>query len=141
MGVPVSTPNQTLDLNNAVKGIQKFSDPVVPGEWLYNVIKISYMHTVVPKQRKSSRACLETDKISDGFSIAMGTLSIGHGFRIRLHQDHQRLYADLRITLPETNMETQKGHYKDYRSSKKGAIWASMLVWGSVGFQVPPCMP
>ena len=62
-----------------------------------NVIKISYMHTVVQKQRKSSRACLETDKISDGFSIAMGTLSIGQGFIIRLQQDHQRLYADLRI--------------------------------------------
>ena len=35
-------------------------------------------------------------------------------------------------TLPETNMETQKGPYNDYRPSKKGAIWVSMLVWGSV---------
>ena len=35
-------------------------------------------------------------------------------------------------TLPETNMETQKGPYKDCSSFKKGAIWISMLVWGSV---------
>ena len=39
-------------------------------------------------------------------------------------------------TLPETNMETQKEPYKDYSPSKKGAIWVSMLVWGSVGFRV-----
>ena len=30
-------------------------------------------------------------------------------------------------------METQNGPYKDYSPSKKGAIWVSMLVWGSVG--------
>ena len=36
------------------------------------------------------------------------------------------------FTLPETNMETQKGPYKDYSPFKKGAIWVSMLVWGSV---------
>ena len=35
-------------------------------------------------------------------------------------------------TLPETNMEPQKGPYKDYSPSKKGAIWVSMSVWGSV---------
>ena len=35
-------------------------------------------------------------------------------------------------TLSETNMETQKGPYKDYSPSKRGAIWVSMLVWGSV---------
>ena len=29
-------------------------------------------------------------------------------------------------------METQNGLYKDYSPSKKGAIWVSMLVWGSV---------
>ena len=33
---------------------------------------------------------------------------------------------------PETNMETQKGPYKDYSPLKRGAIWVSMLVWGSV---------
>ena len=39
-------------------------------------------------------------------------------------------------TLPETNMETQKGPYKDYSPFKKGLIWVSMLVWGSVwGFR------
>ena len=32
----------------------------------------------------------------------------------------------LDLTLPETNMETQKGAYKER------AIWVSMLVWGSV---------
>ena len=35
-------------------------------------------------------------------------------------------------TLLETNMETQKGPYKDYSPSQNGAIWVSMLVWGSV---------
>ena len=30
-------------------------------------------------------------------------------------------------------METQKGPYKDYSPFKRGAIWVSMLVWGSVG--------
>ena len=30
-------------------------------------------------------------------------------------------------------METQKGPYKDDSPSKKGTIWVSMLVWGSVG--------
>ena len=35
-------------------------------------------------------------------------------------------------TLPETYMETQKGPYKDYSPFKKGLIWVSMLVWGSV---------
>ena len=35
-------------------------------------------------------------------------------------------------TLPETNMATQKGPYKDYSPFKKGLIWVSMLVWGSV---------
>ena len=39
-------------------------------------------------------------------------------------------------TLPETNMETQKGPYKDYRFFKKRAISVSMLVWGSVLFWV-----
>ena len=39
-----------------------------------------------------------------------------------------------RVTLPEANMETQKGPYKDYIPSKKRAIWVSMLVWGSVEF-------
>ena len=29
-------------------------------------------------------------------------------------------------------METQKGPYNDYSPSKRGAIWVSMLVWGSV---------
>ena len=33
-------------------------------------------------------------------------------------------------TLLETNMETQKGPYKDYSLSE--AIWVSMLVWRSV---------
>ena len=37
-------------------------------------------------------------------------------------------------TLPETNMETQKELSKDYSPFKKGAIWVSMLIWGSVGF-------
>ena len=41
----------------------------------------------------------------------------------------------LGFTLPETNMETQKGPYKDYSPSKRG-LWVSMLVWGSVGFRV-----
>ena len=35
-------------------------------------------------------------------------------------------------TLPETNMETQKGPYEDYSPFKKGTIWISMLVWGNV---------
>ena len=34
-------------------------------------------------------------------------------------------------------METQKGAYKDYSPFKGGAIWVSMLVWGSVG--IPCC--
>ena len=29
-------------------------------------------------------------------------------------------------------METQKGPYKDYSPFEKGAIWVSMLIWGSV---------
>ena len=29
-------------------------------------------------------------------------------------------------------METQKGPYKDHSPFKKGDIWVSMLVWGSV---------
>ena len=33
-------------------------------------------------------------------------------------------------------METQKGPYKDYSPSKRGLIWVSMLVWGSVEFWV-----
>ena len=36
------------------------------------------------------------------------------------------------LTLPETNMETPKGSCKDYSPFKGGAIWVSMLVWGSV---------
>ena len=40
------------------------------------------------------------------------------------------------VTLLETNVETQKGPYKDYSPSKRGAIWVSMLVWGSVGLWV-----
>ena len=32
-------------------------------------------------------------------------------------------------------METQKGPYKDYRPSKMGLYWVSMLVSGSVGFR------
>ena len=31
-------------------------------------------------------------------------------------------------------METQKGPSQDYSPFKGGAIWVSMLVWGSVGF-------
>ena len=40
----------------------------------------------------------------------------------------------LEFTFPETNMETQKGPYKDYSPFKKVAIWVSMLICGSVGF-------
>ena len=39
----------------------------------------------------------------------------------------------LGFTLPETNMETQKGPYKDYSLSKRGLYGISMLPWGSVG--------
>ena len=41
----------------------------------------------------------------------------------------------LKVTLPETSMETQKGPYNDYSPSKMVAIWVSMLVWGSVRFR------
>ena len=43
-----------------------------------------------------------------------------------------------KCTLPETNMETQKGAYKDY-SPFKWVIWVSMLVWGSVLVCYRPC--
>ena len=36
-------------------------------------------------------------------------------------------------------METQKGPYKDYSPFKRGAIWVSMLVAGSVGFSFVLC--
>ena len=43
-------------------------------------------------------------------------------------------------TLPETNMETQKGPYKDHCPSKRGLItWVSMLVWGSLS--IPRYVP
>ena len=35
-------------------------------------------------------------------------------------------------TLPETNMETQKGPYKDYSPFKRRAMGVSMLVCGSI---------
>ena len=43
-------------------------------------------------------------------------------------------------TLPETNMETQKGPFKDYSPSKMGLYGFSMLVWGSI-VSLQPMVP
>ena len=42
----------------------------------------------------------------------------------------RRIHGGLCGTLLETNMETQKGPYKDYSPSKMGPFWVSMLVSG-----------
>ena len=56
--------------------------------------------------------------------------------RLRAHESENKFRIwGLGFTLPETNMETQKGPYKDYSPFKKGAIWVSMLIWGSVGLK------
>ena len=57
------------------------------------------------------------------------------GQRVQVRDDFQ--FFDGKVTLPETNMETQKGPYKDYSPSDKGTIWVSMLVWGSVSHKIP----
>ena len=44
-----------------------------------------------------------------------------------------KAHSDVSLQSLYTPMETQKGPHKDY-SPKKGAIWDSMLVWGSVCF-------
>ena len=41
--------------------------------------------------------------------------------------ESRRAFPALNPTLPETNMETQKGAYKDYSPFNLGAIWVSML--------------
>ena len=38
------------------------------------------------------------------------------------------------FTLPEANMKTYKGPYKDYSLFKRGSTWVSMLVLGEGSF-------